>query len=102
MTNGRLSTGWLILLLASVSVAATPFYHPSLLIAQRDYTENAGISLDQAVEQARQHKSDKVLSADTIRVDGRKVYRIKILTKDGRVKRIRIDARSGQELSRGD
>jgi uncharacterized membrane protein YkoI len=36
-----------------------------------------------------------------VRIDGRKVYRIKILTKDGRVKRVHIDARTGKTVSRG-
>ena len=106
MTSGRLITGWLILLLATGPVAAAPYHHPGyhqhpLLIAQRDNSGSGGISLDQAVAQARQRNKGKVLSAETIRVDGRKVYRIKILTKDGRVKRTQIDARTGQTLSRG-
>ncbi|MEN8106591.1 MAG: PepSY domain-containing protein [Pseudomonadota bacterium] len=106
MTNGRLITGCLILLLATGPVMAAPFhqspfyYHP-LLVAQRDHAGNGGISLDEAVAQARQRNKGKVLSAETIRVDGRKVHRIKILTKNGRVKRIQIDARSGKKMKRG-
>ena len=101
MTSGRLITAWLILLLAAGPVIAAPFHPPPLLIVQRDNSGSGGISLDQAVAQARQRNKGKVLSAETIRVDGRKVYRIKILTKDGRVKRTQIDARTGQTLSRG-
>jgi hypothetical protein len=101
MTSGRLITGWLTLLLATGPVAAAPFNHSPyqhypLLIAQRDHGGNGGISLDEAVAQARQRYRGKVLSAETTRVDGRKVHRIKILTKDGRVKRITVDAGSGQ------
>jgi len=101
MTRGRLITGGLILLLVSGPVVAVPFHYPPLLVAQRDSGGNGGISLDQAVSQARQQYKGQVLSADTSYVDGRKVYRIKILTKDGRVKRTRIDARSGQSLPPG-
>ena len=42
-----------------------------------------------------------LVTAPALRVDGRKVYRIKILTKNGRVKRTQIDARSGRTESRG-
>ena len=103
MISGRLITGWLVLLLATLlttgPVLASPsYYYPRLLIAQRGHTDNGGISLDEAVAKARRHNEGKVLSAETIRVDGRTVHRIKILTKDGRVKRTRIDARTGNKL----
>ena len=101
MTNGRLITGCLILLLAMPPVTAAPFHHHRLQVAQRDNAGNGGISLDEAVLRARQQYPGKVLSADSAYVNGRKVYNIKILTKDGRVKRTRIDARSGQPQSRG-
>jgi len=105
MTSGRLITGWLILLLATGPVAAAPFHHSTnhhypLLIAQRDHGGNGGISLDEAVRQARKRHNGKVLSAETTRVDGRKVHRIKILTQDGRVKRMTIDAGSGKNKNK--
>ena len=106
MTSGRLITGWLILLLATGPVAAAPSHHSTshhsthdyhpLLIAQRDHGGNDGISLDAAVAKARQRYHGKVLSAKTTRADGRKVHRIKILTNDGRVKRLQYDAGSGE------
>jgi uncharacterized membrane protein YkoI len=102
MTSGRLLTGWLTLLLATLlatgPVQAAPHHPPRVLIAKNDHGNNGGISKDEAVAKARQRHNGKVLSAETIRVDGRKVYRIKILTKDGRVKRTRIDARTGKKL----
>jgi len=102
MTSGRLITGWLVLLLATLlttgPVLASPSYYPRLLIVKNNHGNNGGISLDEAVAKARRHNEGKVLSAETIRVDGRKVHRIKILTKDGRVKRTRIDARTGNKL----
>jgi len=101
MINGRLITGCLILLLAAMPVTAAPFHYQRVQIAQNGHAGNGTISLDQAVSQARQQHKGKVLSADTITVNGRKVYRIKILTPDGRVKRTQIDARSGQPQSRG-
>ncbi len=105
MTSGWLITGWLMLLLATLPatgpVLAVPHHPPHLLIAKNNHGSSDGISLDEAVKQARQRNKGKVLSAETIRVDGRKIYHIKILTKDGRVKRTRIDARTGKTISRG-
>jgi uncharacterized iron-regulated membrane protein len=97
----RLLVGCLVVLLAATPVMAKPFHHPFMMMAQRGHSENGGISLDEAVRRARQQYRGKVLSAETVRVDGRKIYRIKILTKDGRVKRIHIDARTGRTVSRG-
>ena len=101
MNKGRLITGCLTLLLVTGPVMAVPFHHPPLLIAQRDHAGNGGISLDEAVSQARQQYKGQVLSAETSNINGRKVYHIKILTKDGRVKRTQVDARSGQSLPPG-
>ena len=102
MTGGRLITGGLILLLAILlatgPVLASPSYYPRLLIAKNNHANNGGMSLDEAIAKARRHNEGKVLSAETIRDNGRTVHRIKILTKDGRVKRTRIDARTGKKL----
>jgi uncharacterized membrane protein YkoI len=102
MTSGRLITRWLVLLLATLLATgpalATPHHYPRRLIAKNGHNNNGGISLDQAIAKARKSNKDKVLSAETIQKDGRKIYRIKILTKDGRVKRTRIDARTGKKL----
>jgi len=100
-TGRRLLIGWLILLLAATPVMAKPFNSPFMIMAQRGYSENGGISLDEAVRKAKKKHKGKVLSAETVRIDDRKVYRIKILTKDGRVKRVHIDARTGKTVSRG-
>ena len=42
-------------------------------------------SLDRAVEGVRSRTGGRVLSADTVRRDGRPIYDIKVLTNDGRV-----------------
>lgn len=96
----RLLAGWLALMLASTPGMASPSDHPFLPMAQHGHSGNEGISLDEAVQRARQQYRGKVLSAETGCVDGHKVYRIKILTKQGRVERMHIDARTGQALSR--
>ena len=48
------------------------------------------ITLDQAVNKVRKNSKAKVLSAETLHIDGQPVHVIKILTKTGHVKKIRI------------
>ena len=102
MVDRRLVIGaWTILLLARPPAAAgfdireltNQFAHPS-------HSEKRGISLDEAVSRARRKSDDKVLSAETVRVDGRRVHRIKILTSQGRVKHVQIDADTGRPAAR--
>lgn len=54
-------------------------------------------SLDQAVAEARERYNGRVLSAQTRRDNGRESYQIRILTEDGRVRRLRIDAGPARE-----
>lgn len=51
-------------------------------------------SLDQAVEQVRRETGGRILSAETVRQNGKRVHRIKVLTRDNRVKIIRVPAAS--------
>lgn len=48
-----------------------------------------GLTLDEAVEQARRETGGRILSFETEDRNGRPGYRIKILTPDGRVRIIR-------------
>ncbi len=102
MTEGRLISYSLVVLLAVMpGVAASidfgdltnQFAHPAT-------TEQQGISLDEAIARARQQSDGKILSAETVRDRGREVHRIKILTREGRVKRMQYDAASGRPSSR--
>lgn len=58
------------------------------------YAARGGVSLDEAVSRVRRQTNGKILSAETVRIKGRPVHVIKVLTPDGRVKRVRIDAGS--------
>jgi uncharacterized membrane protein YkoI len=80
------STGFLMLALA-LSASA-------LVYADRR------TSLEDAVSDARNRYPGRVLSAETDRRGGRESYRIRILTKDGRVKRLRVDPESGNAQRR--
>lgn len=50
------------------------------------------ISVQEAITQAQQQTDGKVLSAQTLRLGKRKIYRIKILTPDGQVRIVQIPA----------
>ena len=103
MIDGRLIIcGWILLLTAGPLVAG-PFDARGLgnQFAQPAYAEKHGISLDEAISRARRQADGKVLSAETVRDNGRRIHRIKILTRDGRVKRVRIDANTGRPAPRG-
>ena len=50
-------------------------------------------SLDEAARQAARQHDAKVLSAKTVRDQGREVHVIKLLTRDGVVKTVRVPVR---------
>jgi uncharacterized membrane protein YkoI len=58
-----------------------------------------GLSLDQAVKQARERVGGRVISADTEESDGRRTHNIRILTDQGKLRRLRIDA--GDDRGKG-
>jgi uncharacterized membrane protein YkoI len=50
------------------------------------------ISVEEAVAQAQHEADGKVLSVQTLNVGKRKVYRIKLLTRDGQVRVVQVPA----------
>lgn len=63
------------------------------LVARRGGGE-AGVSLNEAVQQVQRETGGRVLSADTVSQGGRAVHRIKVLTPSGQVRIVTIDAQS--------
>ena len=55
-----------------------------------------GISLDEAVRRAEAQYRARVVRTDVQDEDGRKVYVLKLLSEDGRVMTVRIDAATGR------
>lgn len=55
-----------------------------------------GISLDEAVRRAEQQFRARVVRTDVQDEDGRKVYVLKLLSDNGRVMTVRIDAATGR------
>ena len=58
----------------------------------------ARVSLDDAAKQAGRSKQRQVLGAKTVRIDGKQVHIIRVLTSDGRVQHLKVDAESGRIL----
>jgi len=66
---------------------------------ETQYIENVrrdGISLDEAVRRAEQQFRARVVRTDVQDEDGRKVYVLKLLSENGRVMTVRIDAATGR------
>jgi hypothetical protein len=59
-------------------------------------TRHDGISLDEAVRRAEQQYRARVVRTDVQDEDGRKVYVLKLLSENGRVMTVRIDAATGR------
>ena len=55
-----------------------------------------GVSLDEAVSRAEAQYRARVVRTEVQDEDGRKVYVLKLLSEDGRVFTVRIDAATGR------
>lgn len=55
----------------------------------------ASISKDEAVAMVRARTGGKVLRAERVGDKGRSMYRVRVLTADGRVREYRVDATTG-------
>jgi uncharacterized membrane protein YkoI len=55
-----------------------------------------GISLDEAVRRAERQYNARVVRTDVQDEDGRRVYVLKLLSEDGRVITVRVDASTGR------
>ena len=70
--------------------------------AAPDSAARAGepISLEQAVERVQRETDGRVLATEEVDVGKRKVYRIKVLTKEGSVRRVVVAADGRDEDAR--
>ena len=88
-----LATLWLGTLAgpASLAVAGNRHYGDE---QQRD-SRDGGISLDEAVRRAERQFHARVVKAETQSVDGRAMYVLRLVSDDGRVFTVRVDAATG-------
>ena len=82
-----------LLLLAALGTEAAPAAPPWHDRGAMTLARAAGKSLDQAVAQVRRETGGRILSARTVQRDGRKMHRIKVLTRDRKVRIIYVDAK---------
>jgi len=54
---------------------------------------NGGKSLSEAIDEVRRETGGQILSAETKVSGGREVHHIKVLTKDGKVKTVKVQGR---------
>ena len=59
-------------------------------------TTFAGVSLDQAIEMVQSRYRAKVIKADVANDGGKRVYLLRVLSPEGRVFAVRVDAESGR------
>lgn len=95
----------LLLTLAVGPVSARENGHPvqysSFLASQNTMiSQNALLTPDEAAQRARQGRDVKVLKVDKVTTPAGPVYRVKILTKKGRVKYVNVDAMSGDIIQK--
>jgi uncharacterized membrane protein YkoI len=64
----------------------------AILVAMAAQAHAREISVQEAVAQAQREAEGKVLSVQTLNVGKHKVYRIKILTRDGQVRIVQVQA----------
>lgn len=83
----------LLLVISTPLSASSPGLMPPLLLAE------GNITVEAAIRTAKQHYQGQVLGA---RYDDRQgVYKVKIVSPDGRVQQVWVDARSGQVVGGG-
>lgn len=80
---------FIILLLIVALPAAVPAAAPRGVVA-------AEITLEQAVAQVRRETGGRILAAETVQQNGRRVHRVKVLTPDNSVRTLSIDADGGR------
>ncbi len=95
----------LIGLQLSFTAAAKPLPFINILVAEHGQSQLAqakrgSAGLDSAVSRIRSRTGGRVLSAETKKRDGGAVHIIRILTKDGKVQRHKVDAATGRSLPR--
>jgi uncharacterized membrane protein YkoI len=92
-------TGLPFLALICCLTAAMPQVGAQELIDRRprdEYRiEPSGVSLDQAVEMAQRRYRAKAVRAETVLSGERRVHQIRLLSSEGKVWTVRVDAESG-------
>jgi uncharacterized membrane protein YkoI len=66
-------------------------------LSQEASSDTPRYSLDDAITLVKEEIGGRVLRAETLQRDNRTVYQVRIITDDGRVRTINVDAQNGIE-----
>jgi len=93
---------WSLALLALLplrvqSVVAGMIQEPGqrMILAEADRRQQRRISMNEAVELVQSQTGGRVIQAQETRSDGRDIYRIKVLTRQGEVRIVHVNAETG-------
>jgi uncharacterized membrane protein YkoI len=67
------------------------------VLSQESVPDSPRYSLDDAVALVKEKIGGKILRAETLQRDNRTVYQVRVITDDGRVRTISVDAQDGIE-----
>ncbi len=59
---------------------------------------SAGVSIDRVIEQIERRYNARVVRNETVQANGRAVYKLRLLSDDGRVFTVQVDAETGRVL----
>lgn len=85
----------LVLGIAACGGVVHAFAPASAPVSSQLRLAGGGISLDQAVQMAQSRYNARVVRAETTREGDRVYYRLRLLSSDGRVFSVRVDAQTG-------
>ncbi len=96
MRTGR---QFILIALSLLAAMGSPAVMAQELIDRRPRNEYriepASVSLDQAVKMAQQRYHARAVKAETVRKGERRIHQIRLLSAEGKVWTVRVDAESG-------
>ena len=81
--------------LPGFAVSAPPWAREPRMERRAGEQRRGGLSLDQAVQEAEHRFRARVVRAGIVEANGRRLYVLKLLSEQGRVWTVRIDAETG-------
>ncbi|MEM7282907.1 MAG: PepSY domain-containing protein [Pseudomonadota bacterium] len=69
---------------------------PSVEQEPFEVAQDRGMSLDEAVNLVRSRVGGKVIRSETVSRNGKRTHKVRVLTKDGRMKTYHVDASTGR------
>lgn len=88
---------FLVLLVAMLSTVGSVTHSQELIDRRhkREQRATQNISLDEAVQMAQSRYRAKAVRAETVNNGGRRVHQIRLLSPEGKVWMVRVDAETG-------